>query len=240
MPTRWRILRSAEQGGVSVNTAPPSLQNLKKRAKLVVRQHASGQYPIAERIRRGLPAFAGRTDREVLDARFTLSQARDLVARELGFSDWAQLKKGIESMPPRETASPRSDEATQPEILGVHPQIFVTDMERAVQFYRDRLGFSVEYLYGEPPYYGLVVRDAAGMNLRHVDEPPIDATLRSRLQLLAATIVVRNAKALFLRFKEAGLPFHQGYREQPWGAHDFIVADPDGNLIHFASRVGAA
>jgi hypothetical protein len=25
---------------------------------------------------------------------------------------------------------------------------------------------------------------------------------------------------------------------QPWGAHDFIVLDPDGNLIHFASRVG--
>jgi catechol 2,3-dioxygenase-like lactoylglutathione lyase family enzyme len=229
---------TCEAGGVSVDTPPPSLPNLKKRAKLVVRQHAAGHYPVAERIRCGLPAFAGRTDREVLDARFTLSQAQDLVARELGFPDWAQLKRGIETMPSRETASPRSDDLARPEILGVHPQIFVTDMERAVQFYRDQLGFSVEYLYGEPPYYGLIVRDAASMNLRHVDELPIDAGLRQREQLLAATIVVRGAKALFVSFKEAGLPFHQNYREQPWGAHDFIVADPDGNLIHFASRVG--
>jgi catechol 2,3-dioxygenase-like lactoylglutathione lyase family enzyme len=219
-----------------VNTAPPSLQNLKKRAKLVVRQHASGHFPVAERIRRGLPAFAGHTDREVLDARLTLSQAQDLVARELGFSDWAQLKRGVEDMPSQETASPHR--VAQPEILGVHPQIFVTDMERAVRFYRDQLGFSVEYLYGEPPYYGLIVRGAAGMNLRHVDDLPMDPSLRDREQLLAVTIVVRNAKALFVSFKEAGLPFHQKYREQPWGAHDFIVTDPDGNLIHFASRVG--
>jgi catechol 2,3-dioxygenase-like lactoylglutathione lyase family enzyme len=221
-----------------MNTAPPSLQNLKKRAKLVVRQHASRHFPVAERIRRGLRAFTSRTDREVLDARFTLSQAQDLIARELGFSDWVQLKRGIESMPSRETASPQSDRVAQPEILGVHPQIFVTDMERAVQFYRDQLGFSVGYLYGEPPYYGLVVRDAAAMNLRHVDQFPMDTGLRDRESLVAATIVVRNAKALFLSFQEAGLPFHQRYREQPWGAHDFIVTDPDGNLIHFASRVG--
>lgn len=221
-----------------MNTAPPSLQNLKKRAKLVVRQHASRHFPVAERIRRGVPAFTSRTDREVLDARFTLSQAQDLIARELGFSDWAQLKRGIDSMPSRETASPQSDRVAQPEILGVHPQIFVTDMERAVRFYRDQLGFSVGYLYGEPPYYGLVVRDGARMNLRHVDQLPMDTALRDRESLLAATLVVRNAKALFLSFKEAGLPFHQKYREQPWGAHDFIVTDPDGNLIHFASRVG--
>lgn len=221
-----------------MNRAPPSLQNLKKRAKLVVRQHASGHFPVAERIRRSLPAFAGRSDRNVLDARFTLSQAQDLIARELGFSDWAQLKRGIESMPARTTASPQSDHVAQPEILGVHPQIFVTDMKRAVHFYRDQLGFSVKYLYGEPPYYGLIVRDAAAMNLRHVDRLPMDTALRDREQLLAATIVVRNAKTLFVSFKEAGLPFHQKYREQSWSACDFIITDPDGNLIHFASRVG--
>jgi catechol 2,3-dioxygenase-like lactoylglutathione lyase family enzyme len=141
-------------------------------------------------------------------------------------------------MPSRETASPRSDLVAPPQILGVHPQIFVTDMERAVQFYRDQLGFSVEYLYGEQPYYGLIVRDAASMNLRHVDELPINSGLRDREQLLSATIVVRNARALFVSFKETSVPFHQMYREQPWGAHDFIVTDPDGNLIHFASRVG--
>lgn len=125
-----------------------------------------------------------------------------------------------------------------PEVLGAHPQVFVTDVERAAAFYRDRLGFAVEYLYGEPPYYALVVRGGAGLNLRHVEEIPFDDAVRRREDLLSATLVVRNLKALFDAYEAEGLCFHQTYREQPWGAHDFIVADPDGNLIHFASRVG--
>lgn len=74
-----------------------------------------------------------------------------------------------------------------------------------------------------------------GLNLRHVDALPFDVAERAREDLLAATIVVRNVKALFLAYEAAGLELHQRYREQPWGAHDFVVADPDGNLVHFAS-----
>jgi catechol 2,3-dioxygenase-like lactoylglutathione lyase family enzyme len=223
-----------------VNPASNSLENLKKRAKLVLRQHRSRHFPVAERIRRALPAFAGRSDREVLDGPLTLTQAQQVVAHELGFVDWTHLKRGIEDMATNEAAALRPTPTGRAEFLCAHPQIFVTSMEQAVAFYRDRLGFSVTYLYGEPPYYGLVARDGVGLNLRHVDTLPFDRGRREAEDLLAATIVVRNAKALFLTYKEAGLAFHQPYREQPWGAHDFIVVDPDGNLVHFASRVGEA
>jgi catechol 2,3-dioxygenase-like lactoylglutathione lyase family enzyme len=128
--------------------------------------------------------------------------------------------------------------SSAPQFLGAQPQVFVTDLLRAVAFYRDRLGFSVGYLYGDPPFYGLVVRGEARLNLRHVDALPVDAEARRREDLLSATVVVRRAKALFLAYEEAGLAFHQRYRKQPWGAHDFVVADPDGNLIHFASPPG--
>jgi uncharacterized glyoxalase superfamily protein PhnB len=127
-----------------------------------------------------------------------------------------------------------------PEMLGAHPQIFVTDFGVAVTFYRDRLGFAVEYLYGDPPHYGLVRRDGVALNLRHVDTYPIDVARRDAEDLLAVSIVVRDASALFHHYRERGIAFAQPYREQPWGAHDFIVTDPDGNRIHFASRVGEA
>jgi catechol 2,3-dioxygenase-like lactoylglutathione lyase family enzyme len=204
----------------------------------VLRQHASGHVPVAQRIRRGLPAFAGRSDREVLGASFSLAQAQELIARELGFPDWTQLKTSIESMATHTPNPAPGVLAGEPEILGAHPQIFVTDIERAVAFYRDRLGFACEYLYGDPPFYGLMARGGARLNLRHVDALPFDVAERAREDLLAATIVVRNAKALFLSYEAAGLAFHQRYREQPWGARDFIVADPDGNLVHFASPAG--
>jgi uncharacterized glyoxalase superfamily protein PhnB len=41
-------------------------------------------------------------------------------------------------------------------------------------------------------------------------------------------------KALFLEFQAAGVAFFQPLRKEPWGAHTFIVKDPDGNLLLFA------
>ncbi|WP_407045994.1 VOC family protein [Mesorhizobium abyssinicae] len=32
-----------------------------------------------------------------------------------------------------------------------------------------------------------------------------------------------------------GARFHQTLRTEPWGARTFIVSDPDGNLICFAT-----
>jgi len=223
-----------------MNPASPNLQNLKKRAKTVLRQHRAGHFPVAERIRRALPAFHGRSDREVLAAELSLAQAQDVVAREAGFADWTQLKRSVEAMTSAaDTGAPNpTTTAAAPKILAAQPQVFVTDLARAVAFYRDRLGFSVAFLYGEPPFYGQVVRDGGALNLRWVDRITWDAAMRADEDLLGATFVVANAKALFLQYKDAGVAFHQTYREQPWKAHDFVVVDPDGNLIHFASRVG--
>lgn len=220
-----------------MNPASLDLRNLRKRAKQLTHQHAARHVPVAERLRRSLPELAGRTDREVLDTPLPLALAQRVIAREHGFEEWAQLKRSIESMPAHETAS-ATGPSPRPAFLRAQPQVFVTDMERAVAFYRDRLGFAVEYLYGEPPFYGLVARGDAGLNLRHVDRLPFDPAQRLEEELLSATLVVRQLKALFLAYKEAGVAFHQTYREQPWNAHDFVVLDPDGNLVHFASPPG--
>jgi uncharacterized glyoxalase superfamily protein PhnB len=52
--------------------------------------------------------------------------------------------------------------------------------------------------------------------------------------LLAASIPVENIKSLYLEYKAAATPMHQVLKKQPWGLRDFIVRDPDGNLIHFS------
>jgi len=61
--------------------------------------------------------------------------------------------------------------------------------------------------------------------------------LLERQELLSATLVVATAheiKALFLEFQAAGTSFVQTLQSKPWGARDFIVRDPDGNLLLFA------
>ncbi|MDA4630674.1 VOC family protein, partial [Escherichia coli] len=59
----------------------------------------------------------------------------------------------------------------------------------------------------------------------------------SREHLLSASIAVDSAaeiKQLFLDFQAAGVSFHQTLKKEPLGARNFIVLDPDGNLILFA------
>jgi len=65
----------------------------------------------------------------------------------------------------------------------------------------------------------------------------VESTVRDRDELLSASMTVATAdeiKLLFLEFQSAGVAFHQTLKKQPWGAKNFVVKDPDGNLLLFA------
>jgi catechol 2,3-dioxygenase-like lactoylglutathione lyase family enzyme len=126
---------------------------------------------------------------------------------------------------------------SRPVLLTIEPQLFVTDLPRALTFYVEKLGFSVGFVYGEPPFYAQVVRDGAMLNLRHVDKPAIDRTAGA--DLLSAAVGASHAKQLFLEFQAKGVPFRQTLTREPWhgqGQGAFIVEDPDGNLLLFGGR----
>lgn len=125
---------------------------------------------------------------------------------------------------------------TSSRLLNAEPQLFVRDMDAALAFYRDRLGFDVAFTYGEPAFYAQVRRDGAAFNLRHVDRPVFDAGFRQHEgDVLSATITLDRAAPLHNEFAARGVTFHQAMRTEPWGAVTFIIADPDGNLIAFAA-----
>ncbi len=210
----------------------PNLENLKKQAKLILRWHRERHYPVAAQIRGYLPRFLNMPDSEILAASFKLSDAQEIVARQQGFDSWQALKTGLPTTSLKAKASP--SKAT---IVGAEPQLFVTDIQRSCEFFRVKLGFSLAFSYGKPPYYAQVGRDAARLNLRCVERPVIEPMVRDREELLSASMIVATAdeiKLLFLEFQSAGVAFHQTLKKQPWGAKNFVVKDPDGNLLLFA------
>ena len=134
-----------------------------------------------------------------------------------------------------------TDEPTQttpgPILSSISPQLFVANMKSSCDFYENKLGFAVEFIYGAPPYYGQVIRDNARLALRLVFEPVFARDVRNREHLLCASITVDTAneiKQLFLSYQASGVSFHQALKKEPWGARTFIVSDPDENLILFA------
>jgi catechol 2,3-dioxygenase-like lactoylglutathione lyase family enzyme len=210
----------------------PNLENLKKQAKQYLRWHRERYHPVAAEIRAALPRFRHLDDHQVLAASFKLSDAQELVARQLGFEGWQALKAGALAM------NTRVKQATTPTILsGTVAQLYVADVKASCDFFTSKLGFAVEFVYGDPPFYCLVKRDRARLCLRLVCEPVFVGDIREREHLLSASITVDTAaeiKQLFLQFQTAGVSFHQGLKKEPWGAKNFILLDPDGNLILFA------
>lgn len=122
-------------------------------------------------------------------------------------------------------------------ILAAEPQLFVSDLADALDFFVDGLGFSVGFAYGEPPFYAQVVRDGAAINLRRVGGLIFDAQMRAReSDILSATLTVEGIEVLYDAYRARGVPLHQTLRAEPWGARTFIVRGPDANLIAFAGR----
>jgi catechol 2,3-dioxygenase-like lactoylglutathione lyase family enzyme len=209
----------------------PNLENLKKQAKLILRWHRERHYPVAAQIRGLMPRFTNMSDAEILAASFKLGDAQEMVARQHGFDSWQALKTGLS------TTSRLKSSPSKATIVGAEPQLFVSDIKRSCEFFCEKLGFSLVFSYGNPPYYAQVARDAAHLNLRFVEGPVIESVLRDREELLSVSMTVATAdeiKLLFLEFQSAGVTFRQKLKKQPWGAKNFVVQDPDGNLLLFA------
>lgn len=210
----------------------PNLENLKKQAKQYLRWHRERYYPVAAEIRASLPRFRHLDDHQVLDASFKLVDAQELVARQLGFEGWQALKAGAPAM--NTSVNPAT---TSPILTGTEAQLYVTDFKASCDFFTSKLGFGIAFVYGDPPFYGMVTRDRARLCLRYVCEPVFVGDVRQREHLLSASITVETAaeiKQLFLDFQSAGVSFHQTIKKEPWGARTFIILDPDRNLILFA------
>lgn len=145
----------------------PNIEHLEKQAKLYLRWHREGYYPVAARVRAVLPRFSRLTDTEILARPFRLSDAQELVARTVGFESWEALRRGSHLV-----TRTRTGTLPMTTLVAAEPQLYVRDIAASSAFYSRMLGFSVAFVYGDPPFYGQVVRDGARLNLRQVDHPP--------------------------------------------------------------------
>jgi catechol 2,3-dioxygenase-like lactoylglutathione lyase family enzyme len=122
-----------------------------------------------------------------------------------------------------------------PVLKSATPILFVRDVPASAEFFRNRLGFTIDFLHGEPPFYGAVSRDGACLHLRFVHEPVFSEAAAREESLIVATIEVDDVRALFDEFQSRGVVFAQKVTKQNWGGTDFHVRDLDGNAVSFVS-----
>jgi catechol 2,3-dioxygenase-like lactoylglutathione lyase family enzyme len=132
---------------------------------------------------------------------------------------------------------PQPSTNTRPVLTSVAAHLYVRDIKASTDFFATKLGFTIDFIYGDPPFYAQVRRDNALLALRSMDESFFAEDIRTREDLLSASITLATAAEitqLFDSFQAADVPLAQPLRDEPWQAKTFVVKDPDGNLILFA------
>lgn len=117
-------------------------------------------------------------------------------------------------------------------ITGITPQFLVDDLDRAIAYYRDRLGFTLDFTYES--FYAAVSRDGFKIHLKHGPKPPGERAFRKQNEHMDVYIAVSGIRDLFGELQRRGADVIKPLEERPWDCLDFYVEDPDGYVLCFS------
>lgn len=117
-------------------------------------------------------------------------------------------------------------------LTGIAPQLLVDDLDRAIAYYCDRLGFELDFKYES--FYAAVARDGFAIHLKHGMRLAADRENRKQNEHLDAYISVTGIRDLFEELEKRGATVSKLLEERAWASIDFYVEDPDGHILCFS------
>ena len=117
-------------------------------------------------------------------------------------------------------------------ITGIVPQFLVDDLDRAIVYYRDRLGFDLDFVYDS--FYASVSRDGFAIHLKDAAKTVADRANRKQNEHLDAYIAVSGIRELFSELQRRQAVVIKPLEQKPWACLEFYVEDPDGYILCFS------
>jgi uncharacterized glyoxalase superfamily protein PhnB len=124
---------------------------------------------------------------------------------------------------------------TEQKLFGIAPYFIVDDIFQSAEFYRDKLGFEFNRIWGEPPQFVIVYRDGAQIMLKSIGSP---GHVRPNHRVYPdacwdAYIRVKDADALYEELRSRGVKITRTIENEPYGCRDFDVEDNSGYILCF-------
>lgn len=132
-----------------------------------------------------------------------------------------------------------SNTSTEQTLYGVAPYLIVDDIFESAEFYRNKLGFDFNRIWGEPPQFVIVHRDAVHIMLKSIGSK---GNVRSNHHVYAdacwdAYIWVKDADALYEELRSRGVKITREIENAPYGCRDFDVEDNSGYILCFGQDI---
>lgn len=123
----------------------------------------------------------------------------------------------------------------RPKVLSTTPLFVVADLQRAIDFYTQKLGFTDPSAWGEPPCFGMLNRDGFDL-MFSVAEAPDHVRPNGPDGVWDAYIRVTDLAAETAALRMAGVAVAKGPTETFYGMTEIEVIDPDGYRICFCQK----
>ena len=117
------------------------------------------------------------------------------------------------------------------QFIQASPVLHVADVRRTAEHYRDVLGFTLDFVYGDPPTYAVVWRENAAVHFWRRDPPTRDAHV---------FLWVRDVDRLHDEYRASGAAVVEPPATRPYGVREMVVKDPNGVTLVFGQDDEAA
>ncbi len=123
---------------------------------------------------------------------------------------------------------------TRPTIDSMSPFLIVGHVETAIAFYRDKLGFEVQFQQpDETPFFAIVGRGGAMLFLKSGEAAPLPNSRRDPEMRWDAYCHTPDPDALAAEFAQRGAPLSNPLKDTSDGLRGFEITDPDGYVLFF-------
>ncbi len=112
----------------------------------------------------------------------------------------------------------------------IHAAVAVADLPAAVDFYANKLGFTVAFTWGDPPTF-------AGVNLGNVQMFLAKGTPTPNPMSAAAYFLVGDADRLYEFHRANGLEVASPIADREYGIRDYAVRDLNGYWLVFGQHL---
>jgi catechol 2,3-dioxygenase-like lactoylglutathione lyase family enzyme len=123
------------------------------------------------------------------------------------------------------------------QVLGIAPQFLVDDLNTAIAYYRDKLGFDLDFCYES--FYASVSRNGFAIHLKCAPKTVSDRAHRKQHEHLDAYISVTGVATLHDELWSRGALIAKPLEERPWSCKDFYVEDSDGYILCFSESAAS-
>lgn len=113
----------------------------------------------------------------------------------------------------------------------VIPQLRITDVRSSLRFYKDGLGFVVDWKHQFEPHLPLFMQLTRNDQTIFLTEHKKDCEPGG-----AVYFIVSNVNNCFAEFSGRGIVPKNPPANTPWGTCEMLIIDPDGNRLRFASE----